>query len=60
MVTIVLTVGACLAARTGFSSIPLYLVAGIVPRRDRPATRKPSHGVPMTPSLAKKVVGLIA
>ena len=29
-VTIVLAVGARLAARTGFSSIPLYLVAGIV------------------------------
>jgi len=29
-VTVVLAVGARLAARTGFSSIPLYLVAGIV------------------------------
>lgn len=29
-VTIVLAVGARLAARTGFSSIPLYLIAGIV------------------------------
>jgi hypothetical protein len=29
-VTIVLAVGTRLAARTGFSSIPLYLVAGIV------------------------------
>jgi K+:H+ antiporter subunit KhtU len=29
-VTIVLAIGARLAARTGFSSIPLYLVAGIV------------------------------
>lgn len=29
-VTIVLAGGARLAARTGFSSIPLYLVAGIV------------------------------
>jgi len=29
-VTIVLAVGARLAARTGFSSIPLYIVAGIV------------------------------
>ena len=30
VVTIVLAVGARLAARTGFSSIPLYLVAGVV------------------------------
>ena len=29
-VTVVLAVGARLAARTGFSSIPLYLVAGMV------------------------------
>jgi Kef-type K+ transport system membrane component KefB len=29
-VTVVLAVGARLAARTGFSSIPLYLIAGIV------------------------------
>jgi CPA2 family monovalent cation:H+ antiporter-2 len=29
-VTVVLAVGARLAARTGFSSIPLYLIAGVV------------------------------
>jgi hypothetical protein len=36
-VTVVLAVGARLAARTGFSSIPLYLVAalGCSPRAER-------------------------